>query len=544
MRSMRRAVVMGALVLGLVAARAHADAPSDPVADAIARRLDGGTRVVADGASLEPALLRAVYAPRAWMPLWDDAHAAAVARTLAGADADGLVPDAYHAAAAARTVDASDADGRAIRDLLLTDGVMRYAVDLHAGAVPPRRWSAEVELTPRTADPVALVLATALAADPAAFLASLAPTHPTYQALRRVLAHYRALAAAGGWPAVPDGPSIRPGASDPAIPIVRKRLAATGEFGGRVGASSVYEPALVAAVKVFQERHGLAADGVIGRGTRAAMAASVDDRIAQVVANLERWRWMPDDLGTRYIRVNVPAFALELVEDGAPTLTMPVVVGKPDWRTPIVSSRITTLVFNPPWTVPVNLAKADMLPKLRHDAGFLATQGIRVYGGWRPGAGEVDSTRIDWDTIGAGALAGMRLRQEPGPTNPLGRVKFQIPNGFDVYLHDTNRKSLFARPVRALSHGCVRLKDALRLADLLLDEDPKWTPERRATLTATWTTRFVTLPAPVPVYIVYDTVWTDAAGHEQFREDIYGRDAALAKAVAAAARRARPTTGT
>ena len=543
---MCRAAVTGAVLLGigLLLGTAHAEAPADPAAAAIARRLDGAGPLVLDGAAVDPALLRAVYAPRSWAPLWDDAHAAAVVRTIAGAADDGLEPDAYHAGAAAKALDATDPDGRAGRDLLLTAAVMRYAVDVHAGAVPARRWSAEVELTPRPADPVALVLATSLAADPSAFLASLAPAHPTYQALRAVLAHYRALAAAGGWPSVPDGPSIRPGASEAVIPIVRRRLAATGELAGHVGASPVYDPALVAAVKLFQERHGLAADGVIGRSTRAAMAESVDERIAQVIANLERWRWMPDDLGARYVLVNVPAFALEVVEHGQPTVTIPVIVGRPDRRTPIVSSRITTLIFNPPWTVPQKLAKEDMLPKLRRDAGFLASQGIRVYGSWHAGANEVDARGIDWDTVGQGTIAGLRLRQEPGPSNPLGRVKFQIPNGFDVYLHDTNKKTLFAQPVRALSSGCVRVKDALGLANRLLDEDPSWTPERRATLTATWSTRSVALPAPVPVHIVYDTVWVDAAGHEQFREDLYGRDAALAKAVASTAHRARPTTGT
>jgi murein L,D-transpeptidase YcbB/YkuD len=185
-----------------------------------------------------------------------------------------------------------------------------------------------------------------------------------------------------------------------------------------------------------------------------------------------------------------------------------------------------------------------MLPKLRRNGGFLANQGIRLYASWQPGAAQLDGTAIDWSTVGAGHIAGLRMRQEPGPTNPLGRVKFNLPNGFDVYLHDTNHKNFFAQNMRALSSGCVRVQDALGLADVLLRDDPRWTPEKRKALTADWTTRTVSLASPVPVYLVYETVWRDGTGRVQVRQDIYGRDASLAKAVAETARRGRPLAST
>ena len=519
-----------------VAAAARAEEGSSGVAAAIAARLTADPAPPLDGIPLDVALLRAVYAPRAHAPLWPSGRAAAAAAALRDAPSHGLDATAYHVGAIERRLGAGDDEVAAERDLLLSDAVMRFAVDLHAGAVVPRRWSSEVALDARPADPVALLLATSLAADPAAYLATLAPRAPAYQRLREALARYREIARRGGWPAIPDGPSLAPGASDAAVALVRRRLHATGELPADTPLGSTsYDPALVAAVKTFQADNGLTADGVIGRGTRVALGVSAEARIAQMVANLERWRWMPDDLGAKHVRVNVPGYWLEVIEDGNTALAMPVVVGRPDRRTPMFSSRITQLVFNPSWTIPQKLAREDMLPRARRNPGYFAAKGIQVYSGWSAGAAAVDSTGVDWGTVGSG-IAGLKLRQPPGPGNPLGRVKFQIPNGYDVYLHDTNAKGLMSRPQRAQSSGCVRLGDALGLAGRLLAD---WTPERRAALTRSWQTRTVTLEEPVPVHLVYETVWMDAEGRVHFREDIYGRDAALVKAIEAAARRGR-----
>lgn len=507
----------------------------------IRRRLATPSAATVDGASIESALLHAVYAPRGFAPLWTAEGARSVVDALHDAATHGLDPEVYHVAAIERRLAAADARALAERDLLLSDGVMRFARDLRAGRVAPGRWSRDVALEPRVADPVELLLATSLAADPRAYLESLAPASPVYQRLRAALARYREVAQRGGWPAVPDGPSVEPGARDAVVPVVRRRLELSGELPpADPPEANLYDTGLVSAVKAFQARHGLAADGVIGRRTRAALAVPVEQRIAQIVANLERWRWLPDDLGRRYVRVNVPAYWLEMVEEDRVTLEMPVVVGRPDRPTPLLASRITQLVFNPSWTVPQRLAREDMLPKARRNPGYFAAKGIRVYGGWGEGAPPMDSGAIDWAALGSG-IAGLKLRQPPGPGNPLGRVKFHMPNGHDVYLHDTNAKGLMSRLQRAESSGCVRLGDALGLAYRLLGD---WTPERRAVLTRSWRTQTVSLGDPIPVYLLYETVWADTDGALHFREDVYGRDAALVKALESATRRGRVAAAT
>ncbi len=519
--------------VGLLLAVVPAPA-ADGVADDVARRL-ASSAVVVDGITLDGPALRAVYAGRT-APLWTDDRAAAVAAMVADAAADGLDPAAYHATALAARARATAPDAVAARDLVVSDAVLRFVVDMHRGVAPPRA-SDDAAVVPRPTDAVALTVAAAAAPDTVAFLAGLAPRHPAYARLRTALAAHRALATAGGWPIVPDGPSIRPGESDPVIAIVRDRLAVTGELAVADDAV-LYDATLEAAVRAFQRRHGLEPDGVIGHATRLALATTVEERIEQLVVNLERWRWLPDDLGDRHVVVNIPAYHLAVIEGGRTVLEMPVVVGSTARRTPEFSTRITTLVFNPTWTVPVKLAKQDMLPKMRRDQRYFADHGIRVYTSWSADAGEMDPDYIDWDAIGTG-IGALKLRQEPGPGNPLGRVKFVMPNGFDVYLHDTNSKGLMRRARRAFSSGCVRLDDALALADVVLAEQADWTPERRAAITADWTTRTVTLSRTVPVHLMYATAWVAHDGTVQFREDVYGRDRALARSLTAALRRGR-----
>jgi L,D-transpeptidase YcbB len=369
-------------------------------------------------------------------------------------------------------------------------------------------------------DAQALVLEAAAAPDVSAFLDGLAPQTATYRGLMEALARYRELAQSGGWPVVPvKGPAVRPGESDPAIPIVRERLMKTGEYAdGDAGTPALYDDGLAAAVKAFQERHGLPTDAVLGAATRAALAIPVEERIGQLRANLERARWFPGELGTRYVAVNVPSYDLVMVENGDTVLKMPVVVGRKDRRTPVLGAYITELIFNPTWTVPPTLLREDFLPKMQRNPGYLARRGLQV----------VNSRS-------------MTLRQPPGPKNPLGRVKFLMPNQFSVYLHDTTSKGLMRAPRRAMSSGCVRLGDALGLANRLLADDPRWTPAVRKQFLAGWTTRYVALRRPVPVYLRYQTAWQDGDSGLQFRDDVYGRDAALAKALTPAAKAVTPS---
>jgi murein L,D-transpeptidase YcbB/YkuD len=450
---------------------------------------------------------------------------------LRDAPAEGLDPSAYHLRALAAPAPEDTPQAQAGRDVLLTDAVMRYASDVSVGRLPPRRKTDELELEPRQVDPVALALGVAEAPDVRAAFAHLGPTHPEYCRLRDLLARYRTIAARGGWPSVPDGEKLRPGVSDPAIPLVRGRLVASGELGGAASKGAVFDRTLVTAVRAFQSRHGLSPDGVIGQGTRDALNTGVQQRIDQIVVNMERWRWLPDDLGARHVVVNVPAFELALVDDGHVTLKMPVIVGRAERMTPMLSSQITQLVFNPYWRVPPTIASKDLLGKIRQDASYLAGQSIHVYRKRDSGPVELDPQEVNWRRLGNADLAQLRLRQEPGPTNPLGRVKFQMTDTLDIYLHDSPARNLFQRPARAFSSGCVRVGDALGLATALLQEMPEWTEERRAALLADWETHKVRLKNPVPVYLLYQTAWVDDAGAGHFRDDLYERDKRLAQSL-------------
>ncbi len=515
-RRWRRLLVL--VLLALRASQAVAtgvEANGEPVGAAIAALLSQSDVVVVDGRRLDTIALRRLYEPRGYQPLWSvrdaspDAH-----RVIAAIDraaAHGLSPDTYHARAVQRRAGATSPGDRAAFDVLTSDAIMRLGAHLRQGAVRPEVVEKDTSLVPRPIDVQAIALEASTAPNLVAYVDGLAPQSAVYRGLMEGLARYRELEAAGGWPAVPlKGPVLKAGVVDAAVPAVRARLTVTGELAGATvpeAEATRYDDALAAAVAEFQSRHGLEADGVIGPSTRAALAKPVADRIAQIAANLERSRWFPDDPGRRYVAVNVPAFELVVVEDEKPVLTMPVVVGRADRRTPVLQSEITDLVFNPSWTVPPTLLREDFLPKMRRNQKYATSRGLQVVGK-------------------------MTLRQPPGPRNPLGRVKFNMPNGFSVYLHDTTAKGLMRQSRRALSSGCVRLGDAVALANRLLADDPRWTPAARRSYLSGWTTRNLALREPVPVYLEYQTAWRDAGGDLQFREDLYGRDAVLSRALA------------
>jgi len=531
-------VVLWTACLPPAAAGAEPEAAAETAA--IARLLAVPGPIVIDAEPLDAERLRALYAARGDAPLWTvggegAARTAALAAAFADAGSHGLDTAAYHVTGIGRRRETTDPVVAAELDVLLSDALMRYAVDVHTGRAAPARRGPGIDLAPRRLDPIAAVMDAAAAPDLRAWLDTLPPRHPEYARLRTLLARYRTIAVAGGWPALPDGPKLEVGANGPAVTVLRRRLAAVGDLPAAAARGTRFDETVRRGVQAFQRRLGLAADGVVGATTRAALDVDVGTRIDQIVANLERWRWLPDELGARHVVVDIPAFTLSLVEDGRTVLTMPVVVGRPDRMTPILAGEITRLTFNPSWTVPTTIADQDMLGRIRRDASYFASEGIRVYGG-RPGERyEIDPATIDWRRA---RLDGLKLRQPPGPKNPLGRVRFDIPNVNGVYLHDSPARSLFRRPVRAFSSGCVRLGDALDLAWRLMDGMPEWTAARREALLAGWRTRTVVLRTPVPVYLLYRTAWLDDAGVAHFRDDLYGRDRRLAEAL-----RRRPAAG-
>jgi murein L,D-transpeptidase YcbB/YkuD len=524
-----RLLLAGTLTILLATPSVSAASDNSDVGEAIAAILAREDPIVLDGVTLKSAWLRALYEGRTASPLWRG-RVDAVTKVLGEAGSEGLDAAAYHPTAIAYRQSDRSTEGRAILDLLVSDAVVAYARDVRYGKSRPR---VTAEAAAEPADPVPLAAFVVDASDAGEALRALSPTHPQYRALRAVLADYRAMVAAGvDWPIVPDGPTLRPGMTDnTVVPILRARLAASGEFTGDVHQKSrKLDPGLVEAVKKFQETHGLTQDGVVGPRVRGALNVGPATRVEQIVVNMERWRWLPVDLGERRVMVNIAAARMRLVDHDATVYEAPVIVGETDKMTPTFSSTITHVIFNPSWTVPDKIARKELLPKVQKDRAYFARQGIRLIGSWHPPTAGDDPASKDWG--GAGGASGFRLRQAPGPQNPLGRVKFQIPNAFGVYMHDTSNRNLFKRDTRTLSHGCVRVGGALDFADDLLVEQQSWSPERRDKILGGWKTTTITLDAPVAVHLMYETASVDADGRAHFLDDVYGRDRRLADALA------------
>jgi murein L,D-transpeptidase YcbB/YkuD len=344
------------------------------------------------------------------------------------------------------------------------------------------------------------------------WLAGLGPPDPRYDALVRLYGRYRALAEAGGWPALAKS-KLAPGDSGAAVAALRARLAIEDPAltPAPVGAPAVYDAALSDAVKRAQARYGLEPDGKAGPATVAALSVPAAGRLLQIRANLERWRWMPRALPAMRIELNTADASLQLFDGAAPAMVMRAIVGKPSTSTPMFRDAVHTVTFNPPWNVPASIAAKEVWPKIRRRPGYMAREGFVV----RPGGG---------------------LQQRPGPRCALGAVKFELDNPFGVYLHDTPSRSLFALSQRNLSHGCMRLAEPLDLAKRLLQGDPAWPETRINMVLLSGETTRAPLRQPVPLFVVHWTAFVDEGGQAAFRPDVYGWDADLTRALADAGR--------
>ena len=440
------------------------------------------------------AVLEAYYHTGNGALLWlGSKRAGALVARLLAADKEGLDPKDYNGKALAEVnQESSTLDKRklAIAELYFSAAFLQYASDLRVGRVLPSQVDPDFFLARRTIDELAALRSVAQAPSLDEFFAAFQPHHPLYGSLRKALAHYRALAAKGGWASVPLGPSLHPGGTDARVPAIRARLAVTDGAGAATGAPAVYDAGLVEAVKRFQQRQGLAVDGVIGNSTIVAMNVPVADRIASIVATMERARWIPEDLGRKFIIVNIAAFELRRFDNGVEKERMRVVVGKPYHRTPVFSDRIRYVEFNPYWSVPPSIAVKEELPKLRSNRGAIEAQGFEAVQGDRV----FSLVSIDWNQYGPGHFP-FQLRQKPGANNALGRVKLIFPNPHNVYLHDSPAHSLFGRAERAFSHGCIRLARPLELAQEVLAAGgvAGWTPRAHRHVIASAKTTVVNL---------------------------------------------------
>jgi len=478
-------------------------------------------------------LTRQFYQNRENAPAWIDNRKPRpqmddLIRALQAADREGLDPALYsvdlltarrqEAGRGFLTAKGFDESEAARLDVWLTYLYLRFASDLSNGLADLSHADSDWKIRDRKTDVLAL-LARAIDENRVGdSLRDLVPAHPQYTALRDALAKYRDLATRGGWQPLPAQLKLKPGQSNPAVPALVRRLAITGDVTGAVDERETrLTPDLQEAVKRFQRRHGLEPDGAVGPAVIAAMNVPVDERVRELSLSLERWRWLPRELGDRYILVNIPEYRLEVWDHNRVPLSMRVVVGKKDTPTPIFADDMTHVVFAPYWNVPEDIVKKETLPSVLRDPAFLERTNMEVV--------DRSGTVVDPASVDLENAAAYRFRQRPGGANSLGLVKFMFPNSFNVYLHDTPADSLFARATRSFSHGCVRVEEPAKLAQYVLGDQPDWTPERIDEAMHAGQERTVKLRSPIPVYLGYWTARVSADGIVQFRGDLYGIDA-------------------
>lgn len=480
-------------------------------------------------------VLPSIYEAASFEPRWADGERLqALIRSLDGLAADGLDPSDYHVDELKRRAptraSASAADAAEL-DLLASDALVLAIYHLTAGKVDPKTIIAEWNFNPRpvTDEEVLAAAQRALASGRIEEEFEHArPNHWMYARGREFLANYRKIAAAGGWPQVPAGPTLKPGATDARVPVLRARMAAEGDYTGPQSDDTSYDAALVAAVKAFQERHLLEADGVIGPGVQKELNVTADDRVAQIRVNLERGRWVLHEIGDEdHILVDIAGYGVRYMHERRPIAQWRAIVGQPVRQTPAFRAEIQYVVFNPTWTVPPTILAQDILPKMRAGSNVLAKKHLKVIDGQ---GREIDPKSINWSRYTAKNFPYM-LRQDPGDDNALGRVKIMFPNPHLIYLHDTPSKSLFDKDRRNFSSGCIRVENPRDLAARLIADPVNWNRSAIDAVIEKGETRTVNLAKRIPVLLIYWTVDQDTGGRPIFKPDVYGQDKVLRAAL-------------
>jgi murein L,D-transpeptidase YcbB/YkuD len=455
--------------------------------------------VTATGTGPVSAYLRTFYAQRNYERAWSNEDEATLLAAINDAERHGLNPRDF--------LPPAGQTDPVQRDLRLTRAAFAYGSALSFGRIDPSTQEAIWTLRPHTADlPTGLNSAIRSGALQA-WIDQLPPTDRGYQGLTTAFLRYRDIATRGGWPAWRAGPKVEPGGVDARIPALVARLVAEGDLAPEDAippagaAANVYNPVVVEAVKRFQTRHGLGPDGVLGDDTQVELRATARDRMRQIATNMERRRWLARDLAPERIEVNVAAAILVYWRDGKPFYGTRVVPGASKTQTPSIEAPFNSVLANPPWNVPAGIAAREILP---HGAGYMAARGMYVTNG--------------------------RVVQRPGPNSALGLVKFEVNNPYAIYLHDTPSKRFFANTNRHLSHGCIRVQDAVAFARMILGFNPEALAEFDTAEASGRTTR-VMIGRTIPVRLLYWTAFLDGEGRISFRKDVYGRDDKLAAAL-------------
>ncbi|MCB1044653.1 MAG: L,D-transpeptidase family protein [Acidobacteria bacterium] len=431
----------------------------------------------------------------------------------------GLDPNDYHVHQLSSFLEAF-AKGPSARlavdmELLASDAFLSYASHLVSGSVDPKTLDPEWHIERSEQDP--RMLLQQLEGNLSRLFEGLAPQSPQYRRLQKALKLWQSRQVEGHWDQLESGPIIKPGGKHPQVALIKRRFAVTPE-------TENYDEPLISIIKDFQKRHYLEADGKIGDQTRAVLNLTPAMKVAQIKANLERWRWLPRTFAETHIDINIAGFDLKVIDRNETVLAMDVIVGRPFRQTPVFTATMRYLVLSPYWHVPPMLANQDKLPDFKQDPQKLIDLGFRVFDGWGVHATELDPMSINWKAMKTSMP--YRLRQDPGPQNALGQVKFMFPNEYNVYLHDTPARELFKKAQRGLSSGCIRVSEPMRLAQYLLQDQPEWTPERIDSVIAARQETTITLTRPIQVLLLY---WTVLVQDEEvyFLQDLYGRDQIL-----------------
>ena len=443
---------------------------------------------------------------------------------------DYTLPDA----AGFNASDPKTTDWLAGAEMKVSYAVLGYANDARGGRIEPLRLSKNLDPSLALPNPSEVLESIAIRSDPGAYLRSFQPDQPQFEALRQKLIELRGGKVEEAKPAVvtiPPGPVLKFGVDNEQVALLRQRLDVPAGSN-----PTKFDEAVLEAVKQFQRSNGSLPDGLVGTGTRRMLNGGQHQepvaspaRIKQILVNMERWRWLPHDLGPFYVTVNIPEFTLRVVEEGKPILTTRVVVGKPDKQTPVFSDEMEELVFNPYWNVPNSIKNEEIAPYFSQGGGFfgggwdtsvLQRHGLRIKYGNR----DIDPDSIDWSR---NDIRNFDLVQPPGPTNVLGKVKFVFPNSHDVYMHDTTQKFLFNNAVRAESHGCMRVQYPEKLAEIVLKHDKDWSPARVESTFDAGGDNHVALDEKIPVYITYFTLRVNDDGSISTFNDLYGHDARM-----------------
>ena len=544
--------------LSVPALAAEPDAPqallsrTEAIRIAVQTKLSAKFTATTDAKKSEQGALVEYYAVPDQRLLWVDENGLtdrgkAVMAEIEKADEYGLRAADYALPSADgfNSSDANATDWLADAETKISFAVLGYARDARGGRFQPARLSPNLDPDLALPNPSEVIESIAIRSDPAAYLRSFQPDQPQFEVLRQKLIELRGGKVETAKPVVtiPDGPVLKLGIEHEQVALLRKRLDMPSEIANGTPLDEMkFDETVLAAVRHFQLAHGAVPDGMVGAGTRRMLnqpqqphAVGSPARIRALLINMERWRWLPHDLGEFYVTVNIPEFMLRVVKDNQALFTTRVVVGKTDKQTPIFSNEMQTIVFGPYWNVPTSIKIEEIRPYLREEAAWFfggggwntsvfERHGLRV----RYAGREIDPSAVDWNRID---IRNTEIYQPPGPGNVLGRVKFVFPNKHDVYMHDTPQKFLFAKPVRAESHGCMRVQNPDQLAAVLLRQDQGWSQARTMSAIETGYDQQVPLRQRIPVYITYFTLKVNDDGSISTYGDLYGHDARMAAAL-------------